>query len=129
MQGTGGIKPPCRLFHRLACKVEETAGEHDILCTSGKLAEYRYLSAVCLVYDSELSLALSNSLSHVSEEKVIALSYLVIVSLVHECEREDSGIDEVSSVDTGKRLNEYSLYAEVERSKCSVLTGRALTVV
>ena len=43
--------------------VKQTAGKYNVLCTAGKLAEYRYLLALSFIYKQEMCLACCDRLA------------------------------------------------------------------
>ena len=51
----------------------------------------------------------------VSKNDLIALIYLVIISLVYKAQRKNTVVDKVLSVDTGERFADYKGWRSVRR--------------
>ena len=113
----------------IPCIVKKSACKDYIPCPVGKLTEDLYLFAGRLVYKGKLFLTLRDQPADIRKRYLVALADAVIIGLINKGKRKDACIDKVCSVYTRKALYNNSLDAEIQRSKSSMLTGTALTVV
>ena len=85
------------LAQLVACVVQQTAGQDNILGASGQFAQYRNLCTGRLVDQCQCSFTSFNMLANVCQFQYIALCNLLIICFVDKGQRQNACIDQVCS--------------------------------
>ena len=105
---------------RLSCIIKQSTGKENISLTLGKLIVKLIALACCEVLERNISTvcdALTNSL----KAKLVIYADFVVIILVRKGERNNTCINKVCAMYTGKRLGDDRLNSEIERNKSGML--------
>ena len=105
---------------RLSCIIKQSTGKENISLTLGKLIVKLIALACCEVLERNIS-AVCDALTNSLKAKLVIYADFVVIILVRKGERNNTCINKVCAMDTGKRLGDDRLNSEIERNKSGML--------